>query len=837
MADDQTTRPTQENGSSSADLSSLNGLTMALGIEPADPPDDPLLGRNLGGVMIMRRIAEGGMGRVYEGQQETPNRTVAVKVMRPGFVSHQATQRFGMELEILGRLRHPYIAQIYSAGTCDVVGCNVPFFIMEYIPDALPITRFVKDRMLGVDARLELFRKVCEAIAHGHEQGVVHRDLKPSNILVEPSGIPKIIDFGIARTVGDTTETMTALTELGQLIGTLQYMSPEQIEADPKAVDQRTDVYALGIILYELLTGVRPYELSRRQVFEAAQIVRKQKPVSPLKLNSSLSPDIVKVAGVCLQKDRQRRYADAAELASAVGSCLASTPLPNRRDDAHQKTWRRSARPSSTIYLLAFLALMGTALTAGGYALTQFFSRPQELSQDLPAPALSPFDAVHARRYQEEWAAHLGIEVTTTNTIGATLIIIPPGRFMMGDETNAHEVTLTKPFLLGESAVTQKQWREVMGNEPWKGQKYVTEHDDVAATFVSLEDARYFCEALTRVERARGKITSEQQYRLPTEAEWEFACRAGTNSKYYFGNDESVLGDYAWFGGGWQRSNGQPMSGGSTAMDFHAHPVRNKRPNAFGLYDMHGNVLCWCSDRKGPYSLRPETDPKGPESGPTQSLRGGCWYSLPSECQSSARHSGFPSVRSYHVGFRVVLTAVPADPKAPTKAKWKVLFRSDDPGIWNMDTKLASGMFAVRLGPGRVRYLRLRRADSNDYVVLPLDVDERDLATEVRSGRYIWNGKARLESKHAAGAPMATNRLLGIADTKVPTSYKSDGIQVVKGDSRGVGYEGWGFGRSPTVYSDQRYAWNGRMSEKVIFEIAVTASSLSEDEKVHLLAE
>ena len=172
------------------------------------PNHDPLLGKDLGGVTIVRLIAEGGMGRVYEGLQARPRRPVAVKVMRPGFVSREACRRFDNESEVLGRLRHQYIAQIFSAGICNVVGAEVPYFVMEYIPDALPLTKFAVTHKLTTEQRLELFRKVCEAVAHGHENKVIHRDLKPGNILVEPSGVPKVIDFGVARCVDATPETL-----------------------------------------------------------------------------------------------------------------------------------------------------------------------------------------------------------------------------------------------------------------------------------------------------------------------------------------------------------------------------------------------------------------------------------------------------------------------------------------------------------------------------------------------------------------------------------------------------------------------------------------------------
>lgn len=331
---DPDTTPDADPEDGPSEEAELSGLTDAVGGldsmpgEPAVPDHDPLLGKDIGGVKIESLIAEGGMGRVYKGLQARPRRPVAVKLMRPGFVSREACRRFDNESEVLGRLRHQYIAQIFSAGICNVVGAQVPYFVMEYIPDALPLTKFAAERKLSTEQRLDLFRKVCEAVAHGHDNNVIHRDLKPSNILVEPSGMPKVIDFGVARCVDVAPEMMTALTDMGQLIGTVQYMSPEQFAADPAAVDMRADVYALGVILYELLTGKPPYEIKHKQIFDAAKVVREQKPVSPAKLNRNVQPDIVRITGTCLQKDRRRRYSNAAELATALKSYLGGAPVP-----------------------------------------------------------------------------------------------------------------------------------------------------------------------------------------------------------------------------------------------------------------------------------------------------------------------------------------------------------------------------------------------------------------------------------------------------------------------------------------------------------------------------
>ncbi len=317
--------------------SHFGGLTDAVGLGPATPEKDVLLGRVIGGVTIMRLIAEGGMGRVYEGLQDKPRRPVAVKVMRPGFVSREACRRFDNEAEVLGRLRHPCIAQIYSAGIYEMMGAPVPYFIMEYIPNALPITKFAAVHGLTTAQRLQLFREVCDAVAEGHKQGIVHRDLKPSNILVEPSksadriGNPKIIDFGVARSIDASPEAMTGMTDMGRLIGTLQYMSPEQFLGDPAGIDVRADVYALGVILYELLAGQPPYEIRHEQIFEAARIVREQTPKPVTATNRSVGREVAQVADTCLKKDPRQRYANAGELAGAVKACLeapAAAPSP-----------------------------------------------------------------------------------------------------------------------------------------------------------------------------------------------------------------------------------------------------------------------------------------------------------------------------------------------------------------------------------------------------------------------------------------------------------------------------------------------------------------------------
>jgi serine/threonine protein kinase/formylglycine-generating enzyme required for sulfatase activity len=346
----------------------------------------------VGKYKLVEAIGGGGMGTVYMAQQTEPvKRLVAVKVIKTGLDSKSVLARFDAERQALAMMDHPNIARVFDAGaTAD----GQPFFVMELVK-GLPITKFCDDRKLNPRERLELFVQVCQAIQHAHQKGIIHRDIKPSNVLVamyDDRPVPKVIDFGLAKATGSQLTDHTLVTNFGAVVGTPEYMSPEQASFNQMDVDTRSDVYALGVLLYELLTGVTPVDrksLGQAAMLEILRIVREVEPprpsdrlstsdtlptiaanrhTDPTKLTRMVRGELDWVAMKALEKDRTRRYDTANALARDIQRFLADEIVEARPPSARYRLGKflkrnRGIVTAATVVFLALVAgIIGTSL-------------------------------------------------------------------------------------------------------------------------------------------------------------------------------------------------------------------------------------------------------------------------------------------------------------------------------------------------------------------------------------------------------------------------------------------------------------------------------------------
>ncbi|HNO77879.1 MAG TPA: serine/threonine-protein kinase [Phycisphaerae bacterium] len=330
--------------------------------------DSPTMPERIGKYRIVGLKGHGGMGIVYEAEQDSPKRRVALKVIRTPMVSPQLLARFKREAEVLGKLQHAGIAHIYEAAISQDESGEQPFLAMELIQGER-ITAYAKAHNLSTRHRLELVARVCDAVQHAHQRGIIHRDLKPANILVvEPEssltgslkstsriadavGQPKVLDFGVARLVEGDASIATLQTEVGQLIGTLAYMSPEQVTGDSSSLDTRCDIYALGVLLFELLSGQLPHDLQNCSIAQAARIIQEEEPTKLSEAGAQLRGDLETIVAKALEKDREHRYQSASEMAADLRRFLADEPIV--------------ARPASAVYQFRKFARRNKGLVTG----------------------------------------------------------------------------------------------------------------------------------------------------------------------------------------------------------------------------------------------------------------------------------------------------------------------------------------------------------------------------------------------------------------------------------------------------------------------------------------
>ncbi len=359
------------------------------------PPEIEGPGTMIGRYELLELIGEGGMGLVYLAQQKEPvRRKVVVKIIKPGMDSKQVIARYEAEQQALAVLDHPNIAHVFNAGTSKA---GRPYFVMEYVK-GMSIIKYCDDRKLNIEQRLRLFEQVCEGVHHAHQKGIIHRDIKPSNILVSIHGdkvVPKIIDFGIAKAVAQPLTEKTIVTFQGQLLGTPEYMSPEQVDMATQDIDIRSDIYSLGVVLYELLVGVLPFEresLERAGFAEIQQTIREQEPASPsiqltilgekaktiaesrgtqvIALARRLHRELEWIPMKAMRKDRCRRYKSASEMADDIRNYLNGNPLiagPETAVYRVRKFVHKHAGSVATVALVAVAIILGLVFSMAMY--------------------------------------------------------------------------------------------------------------------------------------------------------------------------------------------------------------------------------------------------------------------------------------------------------------------------------------------------------------------------------------------------------------------------------------------------------------------------------------
>jgi len=348
-------------------------------------------GTRIGCYKLLRILGEGGMGMVYLAEQEQLiRRRVALKIIKPGMDSKKVLARFEAERQALALLDHPNIAQVYDAGTAE---SGRPYFVMEYVKGT-PITEFCDRHTLNIEERLRLFQQVCQAVHHAHQKGIIHRDIKPSNILISSENdkaIPKIIDFGVAKALIQPLTERTLITEDSQLLGTPEYMSPEQIESANEDIDTRSDIYSLGVLLYELLTGVLPFDsdtLRTGGIENIRKVIRETDPKTPSTrltrlgekaeaiaqnrqmeiqtLKKHLRKELEWIPLKAMRKERSQRYRSASELSDDIDNYLKGEPLmagPPTTRYRLKKFIRRHKALVSGIAAVLIVSIIGTIVS------------------------------------------------------------------------------------------------------------------------------------------------------------------------------------------------------------------------------------------------------------------------------------------------------------------------------------------------------------------------------------------------------------------------------------------------------------------------------------------
>ena len=677
---------------------------------------------------LLKELGGGGFGTVYLAKDTVFGIEVAVKGL-PLFVrnNREEMENIRSNFALVSRLTHTNIAKalvlhpakevVYESE--DVrkklrVDSGDTLMVMEYAPGVTlsQWRRQFPDRKVPLEQALEITRQIASALDYAHELRVVHRDIKPANMMIETaedgSVKVRVLDFGLAAEIRSSMGRVSR--EIHDTSGTRPYMAPEQWLGAKQG--PATDQYSLAAMFCELVTGEVPFA----SVFDTGDPVVMMNAVGrePFAPSQDLPKPIRLALSKALAKRPEERFASCGDFVAA---------LEGRGFSRKERKEAGGQRLVAAVKGLLAAAALGLAAFGGRWWMSgrEGTKGTQGTEETIGTNVTNVVQvssvtqvASPARERRAKWRKE-GEQFTINNPYGLNMTMkwCPAGTFTMGsppteegryDDERQHEVTLTKGFWMGQTEVTQGQWKKIMGGETIVdlarkrlqddtlynlpgGKKTLREFwgmsrdgdpmnqcgdlkEDVPVYNVSWNEAVEFCRRLTQRERAEGRIPDGYEYRLPTEAEWEYACRAGTTSALPNGRDIRILGknnapaldDIAWYGGnssvgfngrGPDTSNWQEKqySGGRAS----AREVKGKQPNRWGLYDMIGNVWEWCGDWYGDYPYGSATDPTGVATGAYRVNRGGGWYNDARNCRSAIRVRSEPGSRYDDLGFRVAL--------------------------------------------------------------------------------------------------------------------------------------------------------------------------------------
>jgi serine/threonine-protein kinase len=567
------------------------------------------------------------MGVVFRAHDPEMGRDVALKVVRldPALEpaeKEEIQRRFDREAKAAGGLNHPNIVAHYERGEAGVHR----FIAMELVEGRALHKVMAEGPKLELPAALSILRRMAAALDYAHSRGVVHRDIKPANVLLPNEGGVKIADFGIAK-----NNLTASLTAPSMVLGSPHYMAPEQVEG--RTVTGRTDQWALAVTAYELIAGRKPFDSD--SIAALFQQILATQPRDPSECDPSVPSSARQVFLRALSKDPQDRFENCTAFVEALVSAAAS-PTPMKPLPIVPPLAKRSRRP-----LWIGLGAMVASLGGGAiWLLPRLQETREQHANNAPGGTSAAAVDKGGVPVNSSPAIRNG-EARVNRRDNLVYIWIAPGKFRMGcspgdtdcqaDET-PHDVSLTRGYWFGQSEVTVEAFRHftlateaVMPKPPDDNPNWSDRSTPISN--VAWSAASSYCRWIGG--------------RLPTEAEWEFAARAGSTQLRY-----GPLAQIAWFGGN---------------SKSHAHPVMSLHPNAFGLFDLLGNVWEWTADRyaRDYYTNSPKEDPRGPDTGDYRVLRGGSWFRSAAEIRVSLRYPTMPDSPDQLVGFRCAANELP----------------------------------------------------------------------------------------------------------------------------------------------------------------------------------